>query len=502
VGLENKDVRAAHTTVGGAPRDWRVLVAVWIVVLIALPLRLIQHGFLPPDDALRYAARAVSGKSWAEIMVIRPEITIDHNPGWNLIQGIVHRVTNWDERAIVQFSVMLLFGTFAVTPLFLLRRPEIWIASLTLLMAMFPYFAERLMVGRPLLLTTAIMLVLMWLWVRIGNRKALAGEFVASIVLVGLSVWIHGSWYLLGMVPAVFLLSRRWRAAGILGLCWILGTVTGAILSGHPWRFLYESALIPVLALGQKVPLNALAGEFQAYSGGFPAVLLVGVILALRYARGLPLHPVSKDPFFWMALLGWVLGYRVFRFWLDWGLPALAFWTAVQAGELLDSMRKEFPLKWRFGMGVVAAMFLFAFVADDREQRWSQYSQFVAMDARQPEHAGWLPDKGGILYSVNMSVFYETFFMNPHGDWRYALGFEPSFMLPEDYAVFRELWETLNALKAVQPWVEKMRAEDRLVLLGPEGTPPAIPQLEWGYVVNGMWVGRRPREASAEESNG
>ena len=94
-----------------------------------------------------------------------------------------------------------------------------------------------------------------------------------------------------------------------------------------------------------------------------------------------------------------------------------------------------------------------------------------------------------------MSIFYETFFTNPQGEWRYALGFEPSFMLPDDYSVFRELWETLNAIKALQPWVGKMSPADRLVLLAPENTPPAIPQLEWNYVVKNTWVGRLPRHA-------
>ena len=42
-----------------------VPLAVWaivILVILVIPLRVIQYGFLPGDDALRHAAKAVSGK--------------------------------------------------------------------------------------------------------------------------------------------------------------------------------------------------------------------------------------------------------------------------------------------------------------------------------------------------------------------------------------------------------------------------------------------------------
>lgn len=474
-----------------------------IGVLLAFPLRLIQLGFLPPDDALRYAARAVSGKTWAEIMLIRPEITIDHNPGWNLLLGFVHSASGWDAKQLADFSVVLFFMIFAATPLLLLRKPETWLASLAVLTLVFPYYAERVVVGRPFLLTSAVALVLLWLWKSEEHRNAERRNFVVSIILIALCVWIHGSWYLLGMVSIAFFLCRRWRAAVAVALCWLAGSVLGAILTGHPWKYLYESALIPVLALGQKVPLNALAGEFQAYSGGLRAIVIVGLILGARYARGLPLNQASRDPVLWMAILGWALGYKVFRFWLDWGLPALAFWVAVQLEELYISRKRiRSTVLVRTGMAAAAAVLLLMIVSDDNEQRWSRHSQFEAMDARRPDHAEWLPDRGGVLYAVNMSVFYETFFTNPRGDWRYALGFEPSFMMPDDYAVFRELWETLNAIKSVQPWVSKMIPADRLVLLGPENVPPTIPQLEWKYVVKDTWVGRVPRRISTDQNQG
>ncbi len=47
--------------------------------------------------------------------------------------------------------------------------------------------------------------------------------------------------------------------------------------------------------------------------------------------------------------------------------------------------------------------------------------------------------------------------------------------------------------KAYQPWVDKMRLADRLVLRGGRSSPPGIPQLEWNYGVTGIWLGRLPR---------
>jgi hypothetical protein len=118
------------------------------------------------------------------------------------------------------------------------------------------------------------------------------------------------------------------------------------------------------------------------------------------------------------------------------------------------------------------------------------------LDAKRPEDAGWVPDPGGILYSVDLSVFYQTFFTNPHGNWRYAMGFEPTFMRPEDLAVYHEICRTHNAIRACAPWVQKMTPADRLVLRGPPQIYPAIRELEWFYAAPNTWVGRKPRPRS------
>src|ERR1041385_3086953 len=57
-----------------------VPLAVWLVVLftcLLIPLKIISYGYLPKDDALRHAAKAVSGTPWQEILVMRSDFVLD-----------------------------------------------------------------------------------------------------------------------------------------------------------------------------------------------------------------------------------------------------------------------------------------------------------------------------------------------------------------------------------------------------------------------------------------
>jgi len=103
----------------------------------------------------------------------------------------------------------------------------------------------------------------------------------------------------------------------------------------------------------------------------------------------------------------------------------------------LDEQLPFESLKRVFITGGLAAS-LFLATTTDRDNRWTWNLTAEYLTADNPELAGWLPDKGGILYSPDMLLFYETFFKNPTADWRYAVGFEPSMMLPEDLEVLRK----------------------------------------------------------------
>ena len=66
-------------------------------------------------------------------------------------------------------------------------------------------------------------------------------------------------------------------------------------------------------------------------------------------------------------------------------------------------------------------------------------------------------------------------------------------MPDEDFKVYHSILWNLGDAKAYQPWVDKMRPPDRLVIRGSRGSRPNIPQLEWNYGVSGIWIGRLPR---------
>jgi hypothetical protein len=69
-------------------------------------------------------------------------------------------------------------------------------------------------------------------------------------------------------------------------------------------------------------------------------------------------------------------------------------------------------------------------------------------------------------------------------------------MQPDDLAVLRRIQWNYGDLRGYEPWVNKMRAEDRLVIrasrTGASG-PPNLPQLQWYYAASDLWVGRLPR---------
>ena len=92
-----------------------------------------------------------------------------------------------------------------------------------------------------------------------------------------------------------------------------------------------------------------------------------------------------------------------------------------------------------------------------------------------------------------MTIFYQTFFKNPEGDWRYMVGYEPALMPPDDFATYHSIHWNYGDAKAYAPWVNKMKPADRLVIRGNGNERPNIPQLEWNYGVSGIWIGRTPR---------
>src|SRR5580698_4055870 len=114
-----------------------VPLAVWVIVLMTLlliPLKVLKYGYIPPDDALRAAGKAVSGKTWPQILVLNDVYKIDHEYGWSLLLRKVHTAFDADADSIVIFSVVSLFILASLAAVPWLRYPEVWLVTLALSM--------------------------------------------------------------------------------------------------------------------------------------------------------------------------------------------------------------------------------------------------------------------------------------------------------------------------------------------------------------------------------
>jgi len=473
-----------------------VPLAVWslaVLTLLLLPGRILSYGFLPADDALRHAAKAVCGKPWPEILVMRSDFAIDPHPGWHAVLGAVHRMFNCDAGSLVVFSVagLMLLVTFSILPW--LHRPEAWLAVLLAVTAFTPTFVSRLALGRPYLFSMAVFMTVLVIWSRLEERGPGALEMISTILLLAAAAWIHGSFYLLVMPVAALLLAGRWRQALAFGACWAIGSVLGCALTGHPWQFLAQSVRHMFGVFGDYNISRQLVGELLPSDGDFRTVLLVLGMLLWR-SRAPNWKPTELlNPLFLMGVLCWLLGLKVVRFWADWGLPAMLLWLVFELQKQLESYL-TFDSAKRLIITCGLALGVFLGATSDRDGRWTRNltNDYLTMD--NPDLAGWLPGPGGIIYSADMRVFNDTFFKNPNAPWRYALGFESALMLPEDRDVVRKIDWNFGDIRAYEPWVKKMRPNDRLIIRGERNIgSPNIPELEWHYGATELWIGR-PRK--------
>ena len=465
--------------------------AIALVALVVAPLRILAQGYLPGDDALRHAAKAVSGRPWTDILLLRPEITLDSNPGWHALLGALHRWFGLGAVDLVLVSVVALFVLFSLGPVLLLRRPGAWLLALVLLFVAEPAFLERLVCGRPFLLASAIVPLVCLLWPRLEAPRPL-GTLALFAACGAAATWIHGSYYLLALPVLALLAAGRVTAARRLALAFGVGILLGAVLTGHPVGHLRQMILHGYLSVGLPKPAAALVTEFQPFDGRPLVVAGFLALLAWRTVRGRG-GAFWRDPVVVMAAGCWALGFVAYRFWIDWSAPALLTLAALELQEAFDGE----PPAWRPAAltAGVAALFLLASGADV-QRRWSEQVGRPFLARENPSHAPWLPEAGGVAYSPEMGVFYALFFKNPDAPWRYALGFEPALMLPEDYRVYVEIKRSRGATEAYLPWVAKMTPADRLYVQQRSNVAPPIPGLEWFQPVYGIWAGRLPRAAA------
>jgi hypothetical protein len=459
-----------------------------VAVLVLVPVRIVGHGFLPTDDALRHAAKAVSGRDWSEILVLRPEVTVDSHPGWHAVLGGLHHATGLDTHGLVVFSVIALFAAATLAPAILLRRPESWLLSLLVLAVADPAVLSRLVMGRPFLLTVGVLAVVLLRSPDLEAPSGRRGALLLTTVLIAASTWIHASWYLFVLPLLAFVLAREGRAARRFALCLLVGVAAGAALTGQPLAFLRQTLFHPLLSLGGPEPQRTLAIEFQPAGGSPVLVLFMLGALAFRALRGAWRPSAVSSPLFLLAVVGWVLGFASIRFWADWGVPAALVWLALELQEYLEGSSDGTSPR-RLGIAATAGLACLLAITGDAAGRWSRPDP-TFWPVLAPEAAPHLPEPGGILYSDEMRLFYELFYRQPRAPWRYQVGYEPGLMPPDDLRVYRRILAA-RTTQAFSPWVAKMRPEDRLIIRSLGERPPAIGGLEWRHVGGEIWSGRK-----------
>lgn len=453
-------------------------------------LRIIGQGFFPRDDALRHVAMVISEKAWSQILIIRPDIIMDSHPGWHTILSYFHNITKCDKTVLLNFSVIFLFLAFSLPPVFYFRRGEAWIASLALSSIFFfgPFY--RLFYGRPYISSMVMILLFCFLWERIRDKKKPWPELIILSVITALATWIHGTWYLFTLPLLALVMARQWRTFWLISVSISLGVICGALLTGSPLIFLHQMIFHALEAFGKNDFQRQLVSEFQPFSGEVMVFFLVGGLLLWRKVRGEWDNRVVDNPVFYLMCIGWMMGFFASRFWTDWAWPALAFWVALEIQAVLEQYTDGFSMK-RMILACFFCLALLLAVTNDRDSRWSgEVSKWPNIENK--EHRPWLPDDGGIVYNDNMFLFYQVFFNNPQAPWRYVLGFEPIWMTADNLKNFRHIQLTRGKDESYIPWVKKMTAKDRMLLI--RNGKPQIEGLEWHEVTPTVWSGKLERK--------
>lgn len=468
-----------------------------VAVIGIIPCRIIGYGYMPVDDANRHAAKVVSGKDWSEILVLRDDVKMDNHPGWHAVLNVFYKATNYNTDQLVDVSVISMFILFSLVPLVLLNRPEAWSISLLIFAVAGPSLIHRLLLGRPYIFTMSVLLVLCFLWPRLRIQKLPYTFLIILTLLMAASTWIHCAWYLFFLPVICFFMAREWRAGILSGLSTAGGIVIGASFTGHPYLLLKQNILHVIRAFGNHDLQHVLVGEFQSSRGDIIMVIVIAGMLIWRKVRGAWDPKIIDNPVFILAVTGWILGFVSNRFWLDWGMVAAIAWITLEFQDVLRD--KINHLSWRRALLTICILgTLYIAVTNDSESRWTGNLNIKYLHLDNPEHAPWLPGPGGIIYSNSMGIFYQTFLKNPHAPWRYILGFEPAIMPGEDLKIYRNIQRNFGHFSTFEPWVKKMKYEDRLIINHNPDSEPRIRGLEWKLITGNVWIGRLPQGFTEE----
>lgn len=468
-------------------------------VMLGIIMKVLGAGYLPRDDALRHAGFAVTDKVWEQVLVCDGSL-LDVHYGWHMFLRGIHYLGIETPDGLVMVEVAVLFLLFVLPPLFLFKRPETWVFALLISYSVLE-FETRLFIGRPFIASMAVLAVVLLRREKL-NAKAVPWGLMAGLGFgLVLSVWWRMTWFLYLFPIVAFAAAGLWRAAGRLSALLLGAVAAGALLCGD---FLLPVATFQAVfdALGSSEDVTALVGELQPLTKfAMPFVVLI-LILISTHLRGGDLKKVLVSPVFFVFAGSCFLSAQAVRWFAEFGTVSLL----VMMAEEIDGWVEKNPFSWfssysfsRAAIVAAAVALLFVSYAADEGGRWGGALKRDYVDVADPEIQEGLPGENGIIYNTSMGIFYETFFRNPHESWRYVLGFEPAFMTEDNLRILRLIQWNQGAVERYQPWVEKMRPEDRLWLSLGIGAKPRIKGLEWTQMSSRIWSGRKAVDSEAAD---
>ncbi len=487
-----KETRGDEPAPAASPLERYVPLLSWLIVittLLFIALKIVATGCLPGGDARRHVAQALTQRPFTDIVVMRSDYQMDHNPGWDWVLRQLHERAGLTKDQLMSFSLAALMLGIFLAPLPWLRRPEAWLAALLAQLVAIPELMTRLTQARPLLITEALCMAVLIAWCRRGPETPSWRKIFLTTAAIAASTWMHGTWYMWVLPVAAFYFARWWPAAISLTCCWLGGALAGALLTGRPVVFLKQAILLILSIYREHPPQWMLVGELQPHYGEFATLVLLALVFLWRRRPGHTDSVLLCPPLLWMIALCWILGFKADRNWSDWGIAAVLVWLALQFEQLMNHAWSPTSPKCLLAAVLLAAP-LFLDATNDLDRRYTRSANEIFLHADDPSLQGWLPQGNGIFYSSTMAFFYSTFYENPQADWRYIAGYEPALMPDDDLKVYRAVQDSGGAVQAYEPWVEKLRPEDRLVIYST--TRPDLPRLEWHNGPGLMWIGRLP----------
>jgi hypothetical protein len=284
------------------------------------------------------------------------------------------------------------------------------------------------------------------------------------------------------------MICGRWRSLGIFAGAWVAAIAAASLVNGG-----YNTVMAPLLAMKLGiVQANTfgtnLVSEFQPSNAPFIGLVVPIIILTVKWLRGALLRRELLQVDLCFVVITWIMGLYVGRFWIEWGLPALAVWLTRQIRDGLDLKPSGLQRRWEsVGLFAVAASVMYLAQTADSGGRWTNPLRYPLLWTPLHEFVAELPEEGGTLYSVEMGTFYGIFHRLPQANFRFALAMEPGVMPTSDLKVLRAVQST-GRLVEYKPWFDKMTSKDRILIR--QASKPEWPQVEFRQFFDG-WMGRK-----------